>query len=53
MEPDFREIVGQMAEKLADWLGSNPRLPEELDRISHRKFIQTAFKEGKIIYESR
>ena len=26
--------------------------PEELDRISHRKFIQRAWQEGKVIYES-
>lgn len=25
--------------------------PEELDRISHRKFIQRALREGKVIYE--
>ncbi len=27
--------------------------PEELDRISHRRFIQKALREGRIIYESR
>jgi len=27
--------------------------PEELDRISHRRFIQQALKEGRVIYESR
>ena len=26
--------------------------PEELERISHRRFIQRACQEGKIIYES-
>jgi len=26
--------------------------PEELDRISHRRFIQRAWQEGKVIYES-
>jgi len=26
--------------------------PEELERISHRRFIQRAWQEGKIIYES-
>jgi predicted nucleotidyltransferase len=26
--------------------------PEELGRISHRKFIQQALQEGKVIYES-
>jgi len=26
--------------------------PEELDRISHRRFIQQALKEGRVIYES-
>lgn len=26
--------------------------PEEIDRISHRKFIQRAWQEGKVIYES-
>jgi hypothetical protein len=27
--------------------------PEELKRIAHRKFIQTIFQEGKIIYERK
>jgi len=27
--------------------------PEELERISHKRFIQRAFREGKVIYESR
>jgi predicted nucleotidyltransferase len=27
--------------------------PEELERISHRRFIQQALREGKVIYESR
>jgi predicted nucleotidyltransferase len=26
--------------------------PEELDRISHRRFIRKAWQEGKVIYES-
>ena len=26
--------------------------PEELDRISHRKFIQSVLREGQVIYES-
>jgi predicted nucleotidyltransferase len=26
--------------------------PEELDRISHRKFIQNILREGQVIYES-
>jgi len=26
--------------------------PEELDRISHRKFIQRVLREGQVIYES-
>lgn len=26
--------------------------PEELDRISHRAFIRSALREGKVIYES-
>jgi uncharacterized protein len=26
--------------------------PEELDRISHRRFIRRAWQEGKVIYES-
>ncbi len=26
--------------------------PEELDRISHRKFIQNVLREGQVIYES-
>jgi len=27
--------------------------PEELERISHRSFIKTIFREGKVIYEHR
>ncbi len=27
--------------------------PEELERISHRRFIQQALREGRVIYESR
>ena len=27
--------------------------PDELQRIAHRKFIQRALEEGKVIYESR
>ena len=45
---DFEEINDLMAGRHIDMLIYSP---EEFERISHRKFIQTILSEGKIIYE--
>ena len=45
---DFEEILNLIKGSSVDMLIYSP---EELENISHRKFIKTILSEGKIIYE--
>ena len=45
---DFAEVPGLLKGNSVDMLIYSP---EELENISHRKFIQSILAEGKIVYE--